>query len=170
MNTQESLTLMLKSLNDSASKIDVLRMKLAKMIGTVGSYDESEIDILTVAASIVAASVGLSDVVDLALLSFKDNHKEGDEVILKSVEKKVVWPTAGNATSIDSDKLLAYLLDAGRRADAIKVSSVSEKDLKTLEDGAVLIGKYKKVDGKKKSSIAIKELTEEERKKILEAS
>jgi hypothetical protein len=169
MNIKESLGLTLTSMNIASVKIDSLRMKLAKIIGTVKSYSNSEIDILTIAAEISTAVKNLNDAIDLVLIAFKNNHVEGDEIILKELEKKVVWAKAGNSTSIDSEKVIAYLLDAGRRADAIKISSVSEKDLASLEDGPVLVGKYKKIDGKKKSSVSIKELNAEERKKLIES-
>jgi hypothetical protein len=116
----------------------------------------------------MAAAKTLVSAVDAAFAKFKDVHKEGDELILAEVEAKIVWPMAGEKTSIDSSKLVEELLDAGRRADVIKIVEVSEKSLKGLKDGLILIGKYKKKEGKKSSSVTLKELTKEELKKLAE--
>jgi hypothetical protein len=170
METRETLKKMLDEINIARVTIDSTRSRLAKLLGSLNlSFEgETEIEMMVIAANTMAAAKTLVSAVDAAFAKFKDVHKEGDELILAEVEAKIVWPMAGEKTSIDSSKLVEELLDAGRRADVIKIVEVSEKSLKGLKDGLILIGKYKKKEGKKSSSVTLKELTKEELKKLAE--
>ena len=170
METQETIKKMLDEVNTAEKILGASRVRLAKQLGSLNfSFEgKTEIETMAIAANIAVATKILLSAMDTAFAKFKEVHKEGDELILAEVEAKVVWPLAGEKTSLDASEMVKDLLDAGRRADVIKIVEVSEKSVKELKDGLILIGKYKKTEGKKSSSVALKDLTKEELKKLAE--
>ena len=108
----------------------------------------------------------LNNAVDIALGAFMFRHKVGDEVMLPEIEKKVVWPLPKASTYIDAEPLLRFLILQERGDEAMRIASVSEKDLKTLKDGEDLMKTYKRTGEAKKTSVKIADMNAEEKKKL----
>lgn len=86
-----------------------------------------------------------------------------ETVDVPEYESKILFIEEKDSTEISVPALYRFLEKNGRVKDFLKVASVADGFLKkTLKDGKILSAKYKKIIGKTKPSLSIKDLNAEE--------
>ena len=86
-----------------------------------------------------------------------------ETIDIPEYESKILFIEEKDSTEISVPALYHFLEKNGRVKDFLKVASVADGFLKkTLKDGKILSAKYKKVVGKTKPSISIKDLNAED--------
>jgi len=84
--------------------------------------------------------------------------------IFKEVEKKVIISTPKSKTFINKEKLYKYFKKNDRMKDFVISSNISQKNMEHLEDGTLLIAKFKETKNElTKSSVIISKLNKDER-------
>lgn len=79
---------------------------------------------------------------------------------------KVFIKSGGASSEVDKFALFEELKKQKRIMDYVSISTVSQKLVKTLSDGDLLVAKFKVETGERASSLIVSALTEDDRKKI----
>lgn len=141
----------LAAIRDSASTKDSSETDHALFV-EMGKLDES------------IKSISLFEA--LCLSYYMSKNQPGSKMILAEIGKKIDYPLGAETSTLDSETIIKKLIEQKRFDDLIKVCSTSEKSLKELADGDILISSNKKKGDRKKSSASIKDLSAEDRKLI----
>lgn len=76
--------------------------------------------------------------------------------------RKVAYSEPHDTTYIDSPALAELLMSVNRIQDFIKVASVTENKLRLIDGGENLIERFKKVGGKTKPGVQVRDMTQVE--------
>lgn len=76
--------------------------------------------------------------------------------------RKVAYSEPHDLTYIDGQALAELLMSVNRIQDFIKIASVTETKLKLIDGGEDLIERFKKVGGKTKPGVHVRDMTKEE--------
>jgi hypothetical protein len=110
----------------------------------------------------------ISGAADLIANQYKQALMDAEVYALfPEYELKVEYTPPKSQSHIDAIKLAKKLIKDGRIADLLKIISISDKDLKTLEDGEVLSAKYRVADPDPKAGLKIGKMTKVELKEAM---
>ncbi len=165
MEAREYAQMLQSTLSEAMVKLIALREEVAALISQPRiEFKVDEAAILSLSAKSIPIAELLSKGEAIGLAFFKEHHSEGDEVRLPSIETKAVWPLGAANTRLSASEIGKELIEVGRTDDLLKVISISEKDLKSIDGGLSLVEKHKIQDGIKRTSPAFKAFNAEDRK------
>lgn len=166
MDSQEVLRKMRAALNEILTQVTDRLAEADALLVRSESEPSTEIGILTLGAKIEELEVKVSTIIKEALAFFEKHHVEGDEVFLPLVGMKASWPWGAESSSIDVGKVASALITEGRIADLLSIISISEKSLKSIDGGAVMVARFKTIGKPKSSTPAFKKLSESDLKQL----
>lgn len=87
--------------------------------------------------------------------------------VFPQYELKIEYTAPKSQSHIDAVKLAKKLIKEDRIADLLKIITITDKDLKTLEDGEVLSAKFRVADPDTKAGLKIGKMTKVELKECV---